>query len=602
MKTADNSTGARGIRLRVLWGLATRDLRHERLLTACLVVALAGVVAPLLVLFGLKSGVMETLRSNLVNDPVYREIRPEETRLYSPDFFQHVEQLDQTQFVIGNVSKGASVIRVDIAGNEDGQFADMLPSGAGDPLLIEYGVTPPGEAEVVMSFPLATALQVETGDTLTLSSSRTDDGNRRQASAEMTLTGILPERADVIDRVYVPLQFAVDVESFREGFAIEKRGWEGGGQDVTPVYQGVVVALNRKMSSTDQQRAINNTGFFLIDTLQEEEFAERFQLELPDHVALYDIKVIDEPASAASVERLQARLSGTLVAHYAYVEPLPLELQLPDGSWQSFQVSGDPALQREQLVLPATLHEHYASGNKIQLRVESVDGKMPFDGVLFASHASDRVLVSQERAGILLNARNKAMHYDDSTSRFRARPSGYRGFRLFARNINDVEALAAELQAMGIASLSSVREILRLQALDKGLTSLFSVIAALGLGTGAIVFLASQYGAVQRKRAALAHLRLMGLARRHVAMIPLIQGACIAMMGAVLGVMITYGISAVINRWFAQPLGFEGQVSIIRPITLVVATIVLLVLSLIASTGASLSATRIDPADGMRDE
>src|SRR5262245_45526903 len=62
----------RGIVLR----LSSADLRHEWILTACLIMAVAAVLSPLLLLFGLKYGTIETLRIRLVQDPRNREIRP----------------------------------------------------------------------------------------------------------------------------------------------------------------------------------------------------------------------------------------------------------------------------------------------------------------------------------------------------------------------------------------------------------------------------------------------------------------------------------------------------------------------------------------------
>src|SRR5690606_39362760 len=58
--------------LRLVSALAAHSLRHEWILTLCLVIALAAVIAPLLVLLGLKHGTIETLRDRLVEDPVFR--------------------------------------------------------------------------------------------------------------------------------------------------------------------------------------------------------------------------------------------------------------------------------------------------------------------------------------------------------------------------------------------------------------------------------------------------------------------------------------------------------------------------------------------------
>ena len=49
--------------------LSLRDYLHERLLSACAVLGLAAVLAPLLILCGVKFGVVETLTERLRSDP-----------------------------------------------------------------------------------------------------------------------------------------------------------------------------------------------------------------------------------------------------------------------------------------------------------------------------------------------------------------------------------------------------------------------------------------------------------------------------------------------------------------------------------------------------
>ena len=56
--------------------LSLRDYLHERLLSACAVLGLAAVLAPLLILFGVKFGVVETLTERLRSDPATLEISP----------------------------------------------------------------------------------------------------------------------------------------------------------------------------------------------------------------------------------------------------------------------------------------------------------------------------------------------------------------------------------------------------------------------------------------------------------------------------------------------------------------------------------------------
>lgn len=56
--------------------LAWRDYRNDARLSACSVLALVAVIAPLLVLFGLKFGLVSSLTERLQRDPAVREIIP----------------------------------------------------------------------------------------------------------------------------------------------------------------------------------------------------------------------------------------------------------------------------------------------------------------------------------------------------------------------------------------------------------------------------------------------------------------------------------------------------------------------------------------------
>ena len=57
-----------------IFRLALKDYFYERLLSACAIMGLAAVLAPLLVLFGVKSGIINTMSDRLLQDPRNREI------------------------------------------------------------------------------------------------------------------------------------------------------------------------------------------------------------------------------------------------------------------------------------------------------------------------------------------------------------------------------------------------------------------------------------------------------------------------------------------------------------------------------------------------
>ena len=71
--------------------LAFKDIRHDWLLSVCLVLAIASIIAPLLILFGIKFGTIQTMRGRLIEDPKNREIRPLMTKSFEREWFDSLK-------------------------------------------------------------------------------------------------------------------------------------------------------------------------------------------------------------------------------------------------------------------------------------------------------------------------------------------------------------------------------------------------------------------------------------------------------------------------------------------------------------------------------
>lgn len=92
--------------------LAILDLRHEWILTLCMVLAIAAVLAPLLILLGLKYGTIETMRERLIEDPVNREIKPARTLQLTPNWFQVFSKREDVAFIVPTILRGSSIVRI----------------------------------------------------------------------------------------------------------------------------------------------------------------------------------------------------------------------------------------------------------------------------------------------------------------------------------------------------------------------------------------------------------------------------------------------------------------------------------------------------------
>jgi len=187
----------------ILLRLAVSDLLHERILTLNVVLALAAIIAPLLLVLGFKEGILHHMREDLVQDPVNREIRPKVTQDLAPGWFEQVTDRDDVEFVTPGILRGASTVRIFGEGN-DSRAVDLLPSGPGDPLLLENGAEPPVAGEIVVSTPLAKAMGLEPGDKASIRVTRTYGGRPEHVDEQVVVRSVLGLRGDALDRIYAP--------------------------------------------------------------------------------------------------------------------------------------------------------------------------------------------------------------------------------------------------------------------------------------------------------------------------------------------------------------------------------------------------------------
>ena len=126
--------------------LAASDFLFEWRLTSCLVLALAAVLAPLLVLFGLKYGIIEAIRAPMVENPIYREIKPIGAGTFSREWFKQLEADSAITFVVPKTRTIAATVRLQ---NTDRNVranltAELIPTAAGDPVIGDVVANSPG--------------------------------------------------------------------------------------------------------------------------------------------------------------------------------------------------------------------------------------------------------------------------------------------------------------------------------------------------------------------------------------------------------------------------------------------------------------------------
>jgi putative ABC transport system permease protein len=209
--------------------LAYRDFAHEWRISLCYVLALMAVLAPLLVLFGLKFGLIDTLATRLVESPGNREVIPVGSRSFDEDWFERMAARDDVAFVVPNTRRiAASLSRLlNPVEGRDLRALQMIPTGPGDPLIGDGDCVPTGTGQLVLSASAAARLGAAPGERLVARIDRRRAGQDEAAIWELTLCGVLPPEALAEDAALVALPLLVATEDYRDGVAVPELGWEG---------------------------------------------------------------------------------------------------------------------------------------------------------------------------------------------------------------------------------------------------------------------------------------------------------------------------------------------------------------------------------------
>ena len=205
--------------------LAAKDYLHERMLSLCALLALAAVMAPLLVLFGVKYGIVTTMLDRLVEDPRNREIWPVGSHAFDRAAIAALAARPDVAFVVPETRMITASLGLKVA--RDILDVDMVPSGDGDPLLLKFARVPEADTQVVLSASAARKLGVAAGQSLTGVIGRSRDGTPEQADVALTVAAVLPVEAERKDTAFVRLRLLEAAEEYRDGFGVADFGWAG---------------------------------------------------------------------------------------------------------------------------------------------------------------------------------------------------------------------------------------------------------------------------------------------------------------------------------------------------------------------------------------
>ena len=228
---------------REIWRLAWKDLWHDRRTMTVFVLTVAAIVAPLLLLLGLKNGAITQLRETLISDPRNLEVVIYGSARLPQAWFTELAARDEVAFVVPKTRTiNASV---DLLDDQRRLLSaiELLPTGPGDPLLPAGSRLPDDPQHVLITATLAEQMgltdaglaEAGLGDTglgntglgailgwagaptITAVVKRTLNGERQHARLPLTVVGIVPESAFARAAIFAHPALLVATEDYRDG-------------------------------------------------------------------------------------------------------------------------------------------------------------------------------------------------------------------------------------------------------------------------------------------------------------------------------------------------------------------------------------------------
>jgi putative ABC transport system permease protein len=224
-------------RLRLLGSLALQDLWHDRKVSLCIAASLVAVIAPLLLLFGLKHGVVSQLQDELMRDPRNLEVKMLSNGNYDSAWIERVRQRPETGFALGQTRSLNTQADLFIGLQRFVEGAEIIATEPGDPQLNLPQLNPTGN-QVILSERAAQRLQAKPGDSVQMRVLRRLDGVNERGEMTLTVLAVLDGARFGRAAGFVAPPLLLSLERFRDGYQVREFNVDTGKPlgDLQPLY------------------------------------------------------------------------------------------------------------------------------------------------------------------------------------------------------------------------------------------------------------------------------------------------------------------------------------------------------------------------------
>jgi len=196
-------------------------------MSGCFVFALAAVLAPMMILFGLKFGIVSSMVYELVENPANREIRPIGSGRFDQPWIEKYRGRGDVEFIIPKTRALAASIQLKSETAKRILSTELLATAEHDPLLANLSNTPQNIYQIVLSQHAAKKLNVGKGDQVDASLARQFKGKRERVHLNLDVIDIAAASVASRSVAFVHLELLLATEQFKDGRAVPELDWGG---------------------------------------------------------------------------------------------------------------------------------------------------------------------------------------------------------------------------------------------------------------------------------------------------------------------------------------------------------------------------------------
>lgn len=572
--------------LRLAWLQQWRN--KARLL--CTVVTLTAILAPLLVLFGLKYGLVSNLRSELQNTPSTMEITLTAGHTFSKEDMAGIRRWKETGYLQAETGALYSKVSVQPLGAAPAPISyPLLPSSPGDPDIERSGLKVPGNGEVVLTAALARKIGAGEGASIGISAWR--NGYQESHTWECRVSGVLPEARNLSMSVYVPAAMAEGVRDF----IIAGAGIPDSEESIHDARYHAIVLPGESAGAADL--LYRSYSGLLPETAGAETHPG-----IPEGTPLLSAPAGIDAGVAEEMLSL-ARRNGAEA--YLWCRPMKVCADF-NGRQREIQLichRSDADLAADVCPPPyAICAEGERENGLAVLHLPCAGGDSDLSCTLteHPAAAPGTLLLPPQVMALCHMGTAAPLHWDSRIGGLHRTDMNCYSIRLYADTPEHTRPLLEKLRAMGVPCRADLTTIDQFLHLEKALDTLFLLLSCSG-GAGALISLSmSLFNAAELHRRHYAAVRLMGAGRLSLSLIPMAGALLQTAAAAMFSLLVFGGLSSLISHFFA-PVEQGGQICRMEPRHALLFILLCLAAAWVASLAAAVKVLCITPSEILRE-